>query len=291
MVLDLQSGDGVASVSLHVVEGLGAEVGNADGAGNARVDGGLESFPSLTDGNLGGGDGALVIHPPGLYLSMNAIALLMKATHRVSPLLRINVLKRHGEVNQVQINVSQPPSLVLRLGHSIGMLALVVVVPELGGDEDVLALNETFGDGTLDALSRLLFVLVVVGSVEAAISSLDSLEVLSDLARLEALGRTNVVDCISSLVGRNLPEAEAHEGHLVARGKLDGGLNHCEVYLVGASLSNEESRRSVGARTQAAGLFITLSSPHPPPRFHINIVSRFDIVMFQRVKVSQKGKS
>jgi hypothetical protein len=78
-------------------------------------------------------------------------------------------------VNQVKVNVSQTPGLVLRLSHSLGMLALVVVVPQLGRDEDVLALDEALGDGALDALACLLFVLVVVGSVEAAVSRLDSL--------------------------------------------------------------------------------------------------------------------
>jgi hypothetical protein len=41
------------------------------------------------------------------------------------------------------------------------VFAAVVVVPELRGDEDVLALDEAVLDGTLDALTGLFFVLVV----------------------------------------------------------------------------------------------------------------------------------
>jgi hypothetical protein len=41
------------------------------------------------------------------------------------------------------------------------VFAAVVVVPELRGDEDVLALDEAVLDGTLDALAGLFFILVV----------------------------------------------------------------------------------------------------------------------------------
>lgn len=55
------------------------------------------------------------------------------------------------------------------------MLALVVVVPELGGDKDVLTLDEALADGALDTLASLLLVLVVVRSVEESVTSLDGL--------------------------------------------------------------------------------------------------------------------
>jgi hypothetical protein len=78
-------------------------------------------------------------------------------------------------VNQVEVDVPQTPGLVLELGHLESMLAAVIVVPELGGDEDVLALHQTLGDGALDALASLLLVLVVVGTVEQAVAGLDGL--------------------------------------------------------------------------------------------------------------------
>lgn len=78
-------------------------------------------------------------------------------------------------MDQVEIDVSETPGLVLELGHGQGMLALVVVVPELGGDKDVLTLDEALADGALDTLASLLLVLVVVRSVEESVTSLDGL--------------------------------------------------------------------------------------------------------------------
>lgn len=52
----------------------------------------------------------------------------------------------------------------------------VVVVPELGDDEDVFALDESFVDGSLDALSCFSLVLVVVGTVEEAVADFDGLD-------------------------------------------------------------------------------------------------------------------
>jgi len=44
-------------------------------------------------------------------------------------------------VNEVQINVSQTPGLVLSFGLSESMVFLVVVVPELGDDKDFFTLD------------------------------------------------------------------------------------------------------------------------------------------------------
>lgn len=78
-------------------------------------------------------------------------------------------------MDEVEVNVPKTPGVILGLGHGKGMLTAVVVVPQLSGDEDVLALNEAFLDGALNTLAGLLFVLVVVGAVKAAIPGLDSL--------------------------------------------------------------------------------------------------------------------
>jgi hypothetical protein len=56
---------------------------------------------------------------------------------------------------------------------------LVVVVPELGDDEDVFALDEAFFDGALDALACFALVLIVVCAVEEAITDLDGLVIVS----------------------------------------------------------------------------------------------------------------
>ncbi|TKW52727.1 hypothetical protein CTA1_11257 [Colletotrichum tanaceti] len=161
VVLDLERRDGVAGVRLHVVERLGLEVGDADGLGDALVDERLHGLPRLADRHLVRlDDGALLVHPPALELVDG----------------RVNVLEGDGEVDEEQVDVAQPPGLVLLLGHGDGVLPAVVVVPQLGRDEDVLALHEPVGDGAADTLAGLLFVLVVVGAVEEAVTGLDGLD-------------------------------------------------------------------------------------------------------------------
>lgn len=78
-------------------------------------------------------------------------------------------------MNKIQINVSQPPSLVLGFRLSESVVFLVIVVPELGDYEDVFALDEAFFDGALDALACFVLVLVVVGAVEEAVADFDGL--------------------------------------------------------------------------------------------------------------------
>lgn len=55
------------------------------------------------------------------------------------------------------------------------MLLAMVIVPKLSSNEDVLTLNKTFIDGTLDTLTCLLFILVIVGTIEQSVPSLDGL--------------------------------------------------------------------------------------------------------------------
>lgn len=87
-------------------------------------------------------------------------------------------------MNEVQINVSQTPSVVLsfRLGES--MVFLVVVVPELGDDENLLTLDKAFFDGALDALACFALVLVIICAVEEAVADFDCLRVVNSLAQI-----------------------------------------------------------------------------------------------------------
>lgn len=55
------------------------------------------------------------------------------------------------------------------------MLLAVIVIPQLGGDEDVLALDKTFFDGSLDTLAGFSLVLVVVCTIEETITDFDGL--------------------------------------------------------------------------------------------------------------------
>lgn len=52
----------------------------------------------------------------------------------------------------------------------------MVVIPKFGGDENFFTSNETLGNCTTNTFTGFLFVLIVVGTVEEAITSLDSLE-------------------------------------------------------------------------------------------------------------------
>lgn len=100
------------------------------------------------------------------------------ATYRISSLLGIDVLEGNGEVDEIKVDVAETPSLVLGLGHGHSMFFSVVVVPQLGGNEDILALHETLLNGSLDTLTGLLLVLVVVSTVEEAVTGLDGLRIM-----------------------------------------------------------------------------------------------------------------
>jgi hypothetical protein len=78
----------------------------------------------------------------------------------------------------------------------------VIVVPELGDDEDVLTLDESLVDGTLDALSCFLFVLVVVCTVEEAVADFDGLDAVSLLILQSMFVSSNSHCRLYRLLGR-----------------------------------------------------------------------------------------
>lgn len=78
-------------------------------------------------------------------------------------------------MNEEKVNVSQPPRFILLLGHGQRMFFAMIVVPELGRDEDVLALDKAVGDGFTDALAGLFLVLVVVCAIEQSVADFDGL--------------------------------------------------------------------------------------------------------------------
>jgi hypothetical protein len=96
-------------------------------------------------------------------------------TYRIAPFLRLNILEGNREVNEIQIDISKTPRLILGLGKSKGMFFRVVVIPKLRGDKDILTLHKSLLDSALDTLARFLFVLVIVCSVEESVSGLDGL--------------------------------------------------------------------------------------------------------------------
>ena len=87
-------------------------------------------------------------------------------------------------MDEVEIDVSQTPGLVLSFGLSKSMVFLVVVVPELGDDENLLTLDKAFFDGALDALACFALILVVVCAVEEAVADFDCLRVVNLLDQI-----------------------------------------------------------------------------------------------------------
>lgn len=122
-------------------------------------------------------------------------------------------------MDEVEVEVVETPLGHLTLGHGHGMLAAVVVVPELRGDEEILALDEAVLDGPVDALARLGAVAVVVGAVDMAVAHLDG-----------------VVDGVGRGLAGDLPDTEADNGHALkeARGgacvSLVNTICSCCVY-------------------------------------------------------------
>lgn len=80
-----------------------------------------------------------------------------------------------GPVDQEEVEVVE-----LQLGEGVvegllDVLGAVRIVPQLGGDEDVLALEAEFLQALVQALGDLLLVLVDLGQVEVAVASLEGL--------------------------------------------------------------------------------------------------------------------
>lgn len=172
------------------LEVLNGEVGHADvlhlalGQGNdglPRVDQGH----AVVDGNL-----------IGLVLGLGEQHLADGALQG----------ERHRPVDQVEVEVVQ-----LQLGEGVvqgllDVLRAVGVVPQLGGDEEVLALDAELLDALVQALGNLLLVLVDLGQIEVAVASLEGL-----------------VDAYRDLTGGRLPCAIA-EGAVQAAGS---GVSRC----------------------------------------------------------------
>ena len=79
-------------------------------------------------------------------------------------------------MDEEKIDIAQAPSLVLSLRHGQGVGLAVIVVPQLGGDENVLALHQTLLNRPLDAVSGPLFILVVISPVKKSISDFEGLK-------------------------------------------------------------------------------------------------------------------
>lgn len=77
------------------------------------------------------------------------------------PHLGRDVLERDGEVDNVEVEVVDSPICELFLRNWLDLLRIVERVPELGYDEQVLALHQALVDGAGDTLSGFYLISVV----------------------------------------------------------------------------------------------------------------------------------
>ena len=131
-------------VAEEVANDTSGAVGDTDGLGETGLLELLHALPGAVHGVVGDRD-----------LSSGSRGI--PPCRRVA-LIGVDVLESHGEVNQVQIKVVDSPELKSELASGLDVLVLVVGVPKLGDDEQVLALDETLLDGASDTLTALLFV-------------------------------------------------------------------------------------------------------------------------------------
>lgn len=178
VVLDLQHAKRQLVVRQNVVDELRVEVGNADAAHESvgvllSLNQLLESLPRLLDRDA--------------RQRRRLRLLLVGPEARVADLVEGNELQGDGEVDQEQVEVAETPGLILEAGLLERVLPLMVVVPELGGDEEILALDDTLLNGTADTLSCLGAVGVVPRPVDVAVAKLDGIVYLGDICSARSL--------------------------------------------------------------------------------------------------------
>jgi len=128
----------------------------------------------------------------------------------------VDILEGDGEVDEIEVEVVDAPVGELLADDGLDALTIVEGVPELGDDEELLALHDTLLDGAGDTLTALDLVAIVSSAIEEAVAGLDGL--------VDGVGSDGVVD---------LPETEAHLGHVMAAGELDAGDGNHFDWLVG----------------------------------------------------------
>jgi hypothetical protein len=82
------------------------------------------------------------------------------------------------------------------------MLLAMISIPKLGSDPELFSLHYTVINGSFDALAHLLLITIVASRVETSVTGLNCI----------------IHDSITGVFG-DLPEAETHSWHSVARSK------------------------------------------------------------------------
>jgi len=151
-MLDLKGGWADLGVAQQVIDELGLEVGDTNALGKALADEALHGDPRLLDGGLAAADLAGAIEVPAGWVADR----------------RVDVLKGDGEVDEVEVEVLETPVGKLLLDDGFDTLTVVECVPELGDNEEVLALHDALGNGTGNTLAALDLVAVVCTPMSAS---------------------------------------------------------------------------------------------------------------------------
>lgn len=146
VVFDLEDGGRDLGVGEEVEEERPRVVADADALGQTLLLELLDRLPRALQAGLAVLDlGAGIVDEPA-----------GRVAHR-----GVDVFYGHGEVDEVQVEVVNAPVGELLAGYGLDLLGVVERVPELGGDEEVFALDEALLDGARDALAALDFVAIV----------------------------------------------------------------------------------------------------------------------------------
>lgn len=144
VVLNLEGSGTDTRIPEEVHEQLGAEVANTDAASELLIHQRLHRRPGLLDGGVAEFDlAALRVPSRGVADS------------------RVDVLQRNGEVHDVQVEVIDAPVSQLLAADGLDTVALVETIPQLGNNEEFLALDDALLDGAGDTLAAFDFVAVV----------------------------------------------------------------------------------------------------------------------------------
>ena len=218
-MLDLQSGGTNTGIAEQVHQQLGAEVADTDAASQLLVCERLHGGPGFLDG--GGAHLDLVV---GGFPAWGVADGW------------VDVLQGDGEVHDVQVKVVDAPVGELLAADRLDLVAVVEAVPQLGDDEELLALDDALLDGAGDTLAALNLVAVVWEkgvSVNCALGAGSSLFCVPGSLTACAVEQTvtsldGAVDLVGAGVVVHLPQTEAHEGHVKATAQLNGRGSHFE---------------------------------------------------------------
>jgi hypothetical protein len=144
--LNLEGSRADLGVLEQVVDGLSLEVGDTNGLGETLLNEVLHALPGLLVGGLAPAD-----------LSAGIIVVPARGVAD----LGVDVLEGDGEVDEEKIKVVDLPVGELAAGDRLDVLLVVVSLPELGDDEEVLSLHDALFDGAGDTLTTSLLIAVV----------------------------------------------------------------------------------------------------------------------------------